>query len=175
MLMMRAHGWSRDLSDEDKKKMREAYNISEWQEKYTFYIEGFNFRNTEISAFLGLRQLETIKDNINKRLTNARYFYDNIKTSWKPKAIPTFSLPLILDSNEQRTKLIEVLNTNQIENRPLIAGNIARQPVYESRLKDGEVYPNADIVHDRGMYLPNHHNLKMKDLNLMIRLVNKNV
>jgi CDP-6-deoxy-D-xylo-4-hexulose-3-dehydrase len=175
MLMMRAHGWSRDLSEEDKKILRDTYSISEWQEKYTFYIEGFNFRNTEISAFLGLRQLETIKDNINKRLSNARYFYENIKTSWKPKAVPTFSLPLILESTEKRISLIESLNANQIENRPLIAGNIARQPVYESFLKDCESYPNADIVHDRGMYLPNHQNLKKKDLDLMIRLVNENV
>lgn len=175
MLMMRAHGWSRDLSNEDKKVMRDSYGISEWQERYTFYIEGFNFRNTEISAFLGLRQLDTIKANILTRTNNALYFYNNIQSKWKPKEIPTFSLPLILDSTEQRTKLIEVLNAHQIENRPLIAGNIARQPVYESFLREGEVYPNADIVHDRGMYLPNHHNLKREDLELMIRLVNENV
>lgn len=175
LLMMRAHGWSRDLSEEDRKTLRDEYNISEWQEKYTFYIEGFNFRNTEISAFLGLRQLEIIKENISKRLNNAIYFYDNIKTSWKPhySSLPTFSLPLILDSPEQRDKLIKLLNENEVENRPLIAGNIARQPVYENLLKNGEVYPNADVVHDRGMYIPNHHKLLKKDLNLMIRLVNK--
>lgn len=173
LLMMRAHGWSRDLSEEDRKTLRNEYNISEWQEKYTFYIEGFNFRNTEISAFLGLRQLETIKGNIAKRIENSSYFYSKVKTSWKPETLPTFSLPLILDSSQQRLDLIKLLDDNQIENRPLIAGNIARQPVYESFLKGGETYSNADIIHDRGMYIPNHHKLLKKDLNLMIRLVNK--
>ena len=173
LLMMRAHGWSRDLSEEDRKTLRNEYNISEWQEKYTFYIEGFNFRNTEISAFLGLRQLETIKGNIAKRIENSSYFYSKVKTSWKPEVLPTFSMPLILDSSQQRLDLIKLLDDNQIENRPLIAGNIARQPVYESFLKGGETYSNADIIHDRGMYIPNHHKLLKKDLNLMIRLVNK--
>jgi CDP-6-deoxy-D-xylo-4-hexulose-3-dehydrase len=175
LLMMRAHGWNRDLSDDDRKVLRSGYNISEWQDKYTFYVEGFNFRNTEISAFIGLRQLETIKENIDIRLENAKYFYSKIRTSWKPEDsnLPTFSMPLILDSPEQRDKLITLLNENEVENRPLIAGNIARQPVYESFLKENEKYINADIVHDRGMYIPNHHKLLKKDLNLMIRLVNK--
>ena len=117
LLMMRAHGWNRDLSDDDRKVLRNGYNISEWQDKYTFYVEGFNFRNTEISAFIGLRQLETIKENINTRLENAKYFYSKIRTSWKPEDsnLPTFSMPLILDSPEQRDKLITLLNENEVE------------------------------------------------------------
>ena len=171
--MMRAHGWSRDLPDANKKVLREEYDISEWEEKYTFYIPGLNFRNTEISAFLGLLQIDKMQENINVRTANANLFYDSVSLTWKPKITPTFSLPLILDSKEQRVELINRLEANQIECRPLIAGNIARQPVFKTCYPHLSFEtPNADVVHERGMYIPNHNKLSDDDLKLMIEVVN---
>jgi len=63
----RANGWDRNLTSSQQYKWRKKYNIdSEFQAKYTFYDLGFNFRPTEITGFLGLYQLQFLKDNIKK-------------------------------------------------------------------------------------------------------------
>jgi CDP-6-deoxy-D-xylo-4-hexulose-3-dehydrase len=68
--------------------------------------------------------------------------------------------------------LIEKLKHNNIEYRPLVAGNLLRQPF----LKDykfsyhKDVY-NADIIHDLGMYVGNSHFIGKKHLNLLSKIM----
>jgi CDP-6-deoxy-D-xylo-4-hexulose-3-dehydrase len=43
-----------------------------------------------------------------------------------------------------------------IEVRPIVAGNMARQPFFKYEVGP---LPNADIIHTRGFYMPNHPDL----------------
>jgi len=62
---------------------------------------------------------------------------------------------------ENRLELSQFLKRNSIESRPLICGNIARHPFWAGE-KNG--LKNADLVHDNGIYLPNHLNIEFKDI-----------
>ncbi|WP_405108013.1 DegT/DnrJ/EryC1/StrS family aminotransferase [Phaeobacter sp. BS52] len=64
---------------------------------------------------------------------------------------------------ENRMDVFEHLREQQIECRPLICGNIARHPFW-IRHYGRETLPNADLIHDYGIYLPNHHNLSTADV-----------
>jgi CDP-6-deoxy-D-xylo-4-hexulose-3-dehydrase len=173
MRMLRAHGWTRDIDSKIKDRIKKRYNYDDFEEKYKFIIPGFNFRNTEIAAFLGLRQLEKIKNKMQTRINNSIYFYNNAIVDWRPKEIPTFAIPIIAKSVRQRDVLINRLKNEGIDCRPLIAGNIANHPVYKLYCNvDSNVYENADRVDKLGLYLPNHDKLSNEDLDKMIGVVN---
>lgn len=176
LCMLRAHGWIRDLDEQSKGYFRQYMNVNEFEEKYTFLIPGFNFRNTEIGAFLGLRQLKKADNFLRTRLMNAVRFYKQIENGWISSYLPSFALPLICESTEHRDKLVAGLKAKEIECRPIIAGNMAKQPMYSRYLLPGYQHtdlPNADIVHSRGLYLPNHQGLTYTDIDLMVEEVLK--
>ncbi len=55
--MLRSHGMARDVSIEHRKALESKHNIDEFNGNFTFYVQGYNVRSTEINAFLGLKQL----------------------------------------------------------------------------------------------------------------------
>ena len=62
--IVRANGWDRNLTAPQQIKWRTTHNInSEFDAKYAFYDLGYNFRPTEITGFLGLYQLQFLKQN----------------------------------------------------------------------------------------------------------------
>ena len=56
-----------------------------------------------------------------------------------------------------RTELTDYLESIGVETRPVVAGNLARQPAIEKfpSLLGGSL-PGADLVHDNGFYLGIH-------------------
>ena len=55
-------------------------------------------------------------------------------------------------------KVYRFLFENGIESRPLICGNIARHPFWLNKFGKSS-FKMADIIHDYGIYLPNHANI----------------
>ena len=49
--------------------------------QFIFGLPGFNFRNNEIGAILGLNQLKRLNNNILKRNQNHKYFLSKINKS----------------------------------------------------------------------------------------------
>jgi len=45
---------------------------------------------------------------------------------------------------------------NDIEIRPIIGGNITKQPFYKGEQGN---YPNTDLIHENGFYIPNNPDL----------------
>jgi CDP-6-deoxy-D-xylo-4-hexulose-3-dehydrase len=76
--------------------------------------------------------------------------------------------------SKNRQKIVEELTSNNIEVRPLIAGNIANKPVWYEKYGFIDL-PNANLIDKFGFYLPNHQDLKVDDINKIIEIVNKNV
>lgn len=174
LLMLRSHGWARDLG---------PTLLDEFTGKYTFFTSGYNVRNTEIGAFLGLRQIDKIGNIAQHRKDNFDYFISNIDKSilhesfvrlYNPKTytdsfVSNFGLPLI---SRHRYKIIEALKKANIECRPLIAGNIARHPVGNRNVLLNRYNTKyADIVHHYGMYLPNHLDISKKEINTMLKVI----
>jgi CDP-6-deoxy-D-xylo-4-hexulose-3-dehydrase len=157
--LLRAHGWARNT------KYVDTQNNASVDPRYVFLNWGFNVRPTEIQAAFGLEQLKRLPEFGRARLRNVERFRSGIarhaelmqlmhvlpgaECSW-------FALPIVLQEAcpFSKAELCEYLEGEGVETRPIVAGNLARQPVcdYFPDLQGAEL-PGADIVHDRGFYL----------------------
>lgn len=165
LLSTRSHGWSRDLDFNYRNELEQKYCIDEFQSYYTFYYPGFNFRPTEINSFLGIRQLKKLEQIVAQRQKNY-YLYKSLLSDefWCQTSdcshLSSFAYSTLV---ENRYEVYKHLKSKLIETRPLVAGNIGKQPFWIEL--NGELsLNNADIVNDYGIYLPNHMNLSKDDI-----------
>ncbi len=175
-LMMRNHGWDRDLEPCEQAHLRNGHNISDFDAQYTFYYPGFNLRATDLQAFLGLRQIGKLDDIKVKRQRNFRYYKHLIRHNklslevQDSDLISNFAYPVVSPSRE---KIVQALREAKIEVRPLIAGSMARQPFWKSYYQPVDL-PNCELLHQQGFYLPNHQDLSEQEIELISKIVNDN-
>lgn len=171
--IVRANGWDRNLTAFQQSKWRKRYNISsEFVAKYTFYDLGFNFRPTEITGFLGLTQLKYLDSNIKVRESNYHRIEKIISSNADLillkhdhlKVLSTFAIPVLCKSKELREKYLFQFSGAGIEIRPMIAGNMQKQPFYSKYVQDKYELPNSDFIHDCGFYCGNYPELSESDL-----------
>lgn len=164
MLSIRSHGWFRDLNKDFQDKLTKKYKVDEFRNLYTFYYPGYNFRSTDLNAFLGINQLKKV-DKISKVRNDNFYCYKkNLIDFWCQKSLSNFVSSFAFGTLvENRTDVFKYLKKFNIETRPLICGNIGRHPFWIKKYGK-QALKNADIVHDYGLYLPNNFNLKKKDI-----------
>ena len=131
---LRAHGWIRDLpndNDIEKKTGNPFYDA------FNFVTPGYSIRPLEMSGAIGSVQLKKLQTFIDSRRKNAKLFNSlfkdepNIiiqketeKSSWFG-----FSIILVNKLSGNRDKLVNILSENNIECRPIVAGNFTKNPV----------------------------------------------
>jgi len=173
IVSMRSHGWDRDWSKEKQKEYRDKYKIDEFNSLYTFYYPGFNFRSTDLQAFIGLTQIDKLDKFSINREKNFKLYYDNItinelKIKYDDRNfISNFAYPIV---SKNRENIVNKLIENNIEVRPLIAGSMARKPFWKGRVDN---LPNCDIINNNGFYIPNHQNLSNDDITRICTIVNE--
>lgn len=167
--MFRSHGMTREASEEIQHKYQEKY--PRLNPLFTFAVPGYNVRNTEFNAVLGLSQLKRLDDNVAKRKHNFELWNSQLDskiyyTGYNTIGNSNFSLPLILQHTSKETlqKVCLLLEDEGVEYRLGTAGggNQARQPYltegrYTYRVEG--VLANADHIHDYGLYIGNHTEL----------------
>ena len=151
--MIRNHGWDRDLDDESQKALRKKWNIDDFESLYTFYLNGFNFRSTDLQAYIGLGQIKKIKDISEKRNKNFFFIIIILKNLLNIEIrdsnfISNFAYPILSKEKD----IVKELTKNNIETRPLISGSIGNQPFY---VKDYGVnmLKNASLIDKYGIYM----------------------
>jgi CDP-6-deoxy-D-xylo-4-hexulose-3-dehydrase len=156
---MRAHGWARDLSPEYRRRLETENEIDAFQSLYAFYYSGFNCRSTDLNAFLALRQIERLDDVVRARQQNFLTYKSYLGGFWSQasaaETLSSFAYAMIVAN---RAEVVAALNDAGVETRPLLCGNMARQPLFRPLFRTAKL-PNADRVHDLGLYLPNHAHL----------------
>ena len=156
MLSIRSHGWGRDLEAKQKKNLEKKYKIDKVRSLYTFYYSGFNLRSTDLNAFIGLQQIKNLKRIIRIRESNSKLYSKELPTFWHQKSnvniISNFGFGTLV---KNRLEVFSYLKKKGIETRPLICGNIGSQPIWLKKYKKQKL-TNAQIIHDYGIYLPNH-------------------
>lgn len=174
MLMMRSHGWARDLSKDKQQQLNEKYQLSSFDSLFTFFVPGFNLRATDLQAFIGLRVIDRLKDLSKIRENNYLYYLDKVKgnkinlTVSGSNLISNFAFPVI---HKNRNKIVQALEENNIQVRPLIAGNMGRMPMWVDNF--GEVsLPNCELINQQGFYLPNHHRLTTQEIDRIVTIIN---
>jgi len=175
LLSIRSHGWDRDLPEYKKRELRDKYKVSDFRALYTFYYPGFNLRSTDLQAFIGKLQIEKIDNIVRSREKNYQLYHKLINNKqWKIKPcekmyISNFAYPIITD---KLNELVFELSENNIECRPLICGSINKQPFWYERYFNSST-PNADWLHNNGLYLPNNHEMTEKEVIFVSDIVNK--
>ena len=175
LLMMRSHGWDRDLPRKTQEELRKKYKSSDFDSLYNFYVPGMNLRSTDLQAFIGLRAIEKL-DNYSKiRNKNFLLYKSNLKSNQlqldtrSTDFISSFAIPIL---SKNRNNIVEELINNNIEVRPLIAGNMANKPMWY--LKYGRVeLENCQLLDDYGFYVPNHQDLTETDIKKITDIINK--
>lgn len=171
---LRSHGWDRDMDSDFSSELRKKYDIQEFESLYTFYYSGFNVRGTDLQSFIGLGQIDKLEKIGRIRNKNYESYKKHLKSNiWKPLTRPNnfisnFAYPLIL---EKRNEISSELKRLGVENRPLLAGSLSRQPYWINNYGP-VVLPNCDKIHNNGMYLPNNAELTEEEIIKICEIVN---
>lgn len=177
MILKRNHGLARSSVKFDEY----ANQNPEIDRSFLFVTDGYNFRNTELSAKLGQFQMKKLDDFIKVRRKNYVDFVGLINSNFNfhpmtyQEGNSSFCFPFICKTNELKKKLIRLFEKNGIEYRPIVGGNLLRQPYlskYGKMLSNKDTI-NADILHENGVYIGNNQFVSNKDMKILSQIINQ--
>ena len=180
--MLRSHGMVRESGNAVyEKKIIKKY--PELSPKFIFLHPGFNMRNNEISAVIGINQLKRLDSNNTKRKKNFLYFLQNLdpkiyKTDYNTIGNSNYALPIILKKPSiiNRNILEKIMKINRIEFRRGNAGggNQLRQPYLRPFIKNINLtdFKNVEHVHFFGYYIGNYPALHKRKIFKICELLN---
>lgn len=164
MLSLRAHGWTRNLPKVNR--VTTDKSDDPFTESFRFVLPGYNLRPLEMSGALGLTQLRKLPSIVDERRRNAEKFLELIRaypflrvqreigqSSWFG-----FSLIVEPDSGVTRENMLHLLTEAQVDVRPIVAGNFAKNEVLKwfDYSFAGDLI-NADTADKHGFFIGNHH------------------
>ncbi len=163
LLCLRAHGWTRNLPKENLVCGTKSDDF--FEESFRFVLPGYNVRPLEMEGALGKEQLKKLPSFIKERRANALHFQELFRTH--PRFIiqkeigesSWFGFSLVakpgVDFNRKET--VTILNHHQIESRPIVAGNFAKNEVvkYFNHEIFGEL-KNAQHIDSYGLFVGNN-------------------
>jgi len=179
LLSIRAHGWTRNLPENSSIYTKKS---DPFYESFNFIMPGFNLRPLEMEAAIGIEQLKKMDAIIENRILNAKYFLDQIseiecisaqreigKSSW-------FGFGIVLDENApvKRKQVVDSLIENDIEVRPIVAGNFTRNTAV--KFLDYSIHgdlANADYIHENGFFVGNHCKDNKNEVDHLIAILKK--
>jgi len=179
LIMTRANGWDRNLSEEQQQELRNKHNIiNEFESKYIFYDLAFNFRPTEITGFIGVEQLKYIENAFKKRENTYKRLAQVVENNDELLPLNTdhltfisnFSFPVIAVSAELREKYRKLFQ-DKVEIRPLIAGNITKQPFWKKYINKEYKLQGTNFLHENSFYFGNYPELDEEDLQVLEELL----
>jgi CDP-6-deoxy-D-xylo-4-hexulose-3-dehydrase len=158
MISLRAHGWTRGLP-ETNFICNKTGNL--FEDSFKFVLPGYNLRSNDIFAAIAIEQLNKLPLLIDQRRKNAKYFNikakeynlktqaesENGKSSW-------FGFSMLL---ENRNLVADILHKNEIECRPIVAGNFTKNPVIKHLNCEFTEDQNARFVDKHGLFVGNSH------------------
>ena len=179
---LRGHGLLREMSNKKRKDLL----ISKYKNlnpEFIFLHAGFNMRNDEISAIIGINQLKRLDSNILKRNLNYYYFFDKMKNKnifkdFVNDGISNYAINIIAKYPDKKffNKITNLLTELKIEYRIGSAGggNQLRQPY----LRNKNFNIDADLtftdhVHFYGLYIGNFPELKREDIDNLVEKINE--
>lgn len=179
MLAIRAHGWTRNLPDQNHISGIKSSN--RFEESYKFVVPGYNLRPLEIEAAIGSVQLKKIMSFVDKRRKNAEVFRHKIVSKYQNEIIfqketsesSWFGFSLIFADSSTRENAILEFDKSGIDCRPIVAGNFCRQPVIKKLDVHFDKLENADIIHQRGLFIGNHHYDLEEQISLLDRALER--
>jgi CDP-6-deoxy-D-xylo-4-hexulose-3-dehydrase len=173
---LRAHGWARDMSN----GADVAARYPDIDPRFLFVTTGFNVRPTEINAAIGLRQLKRLDGFNAKRRTIAASFDRGLAAlqqagqvqlvNFDPHSVPApFGYTVLCRTKSARDGLRSHLEAAGIETRPVICGNMVRQPAFAHfGHRVSGTLEGADQVMGCGIYWGLHPGMSESDVDAVV-------
>ena len=162
LLALRAHGWTRNLPSNN---MISTKSDDWFTESFRFLLPGYNVRPVEMSGAIGQEQLKKLPEFLEQRRKNAKYFvslFENHDHFLIQKDVDNsswfgFSLIIKPGVDLNRKDVVERLQKNQIECRPIVTGDFTKNEVlkYFDYEISGEL-KNAKYLDEHGLFVGNH-------------------
>lgn len=177
--LIRAHGWTRNNSEDFKERKKIDNVVDDFYSIYAFYDLAYNFRPTEINGFIGNQQIAYWDLIIKKREENFFKFYkatlkndDIIQLKVQEmNVISNFGFPLLFRNKELFEKYKKLFEKENIEIRPIIAGNIAKQPFFKKYIESDNPCPNAEKIHKNGFYFGNNPEMNESEISRITNIL----
>lgn len=159
LLLKRSHGLARELPVDLHDIYKEKYKDIDFN--FLFLTDGFNYRNTELHAAIGISQLKKIDKYIEIRNKNYKRFiamceqFPDDLLCVNGANYSSFTLPFFFKNTIKKEQFQIVLKNKGIEFRPLISGNLLRQPFLKKYYK-ADTFNNSDYIHNNAFYIGNN-------------------
>jgi len=179
LLMLRSHGWAKDLDAEKYDRLIRRYGIDDFHKPFTFFVPGFNLRSTDLQAFLGIRQVKKADWASQKRYENHLEYAKNLEgyveyQNWFENKPVSISFGALAENNEHRQQIVDRLVKNGIETRIFSAGNLGLHPFwYERYGKFNDAVSNK--IHSSGFFVPNYPELTKEEVHFVCNVVKGNL
>lgn len=171
---IRSHGWSRDRRDVQEWTSQ----ISDTDAKFRFVTTGYNIRPMEIQAAIGIQQIASINEFIEKRRSIAKRVRQALTSSplrvldnntlsdseiekshsWMLIAIQVMTK----NAKSDKKELLRILADKGVETRPVLTGNFLSQPSMkriDRNLPLADDFPIATEITDTCFMVGAHHDL----------------
>ncbi len=172
MRAMRAHGWVRHMKGGD----HIASQYPHIDARFLFHTTGFNLRSTDLNAAIGRIQLKRLdsfneaRRDVGEKLAEAlrpiteKDILQIMQFDTRVSPAP-FGYPVICQSTAVRDKLQAHLEAAGVETRPVICGNLARQPAMSHiPHRCANDLAGADRIMDCGLYWGTHPFMTSQDI-----------
>ena len=175
--MTTSEGGMITTDDEDLADQARIFRAHGASVRYHHDAIGYNFRMTDISAAIGLAQLEKIDDFNDKRIANAEYLNDGLKDvdgvitpycAYGSKHV--YHQYTIRVEKGDRDDWVDIINDCGVGTGIHYPIPLYNQPIYKYLGIDGDC-PNAELAADNVISLPVHPSLTKEDLDLVIEAV----
>jgi len=179
MVMLRSHGWNKDNDKETNFDYSLGYeDIDTRNNPFVFFLPGYNLRSTDLQAFLGLLQIQKADEIFRKRHYNhilyAKYLHSTVTfQDWGEDYPCSIHFCCVAKDTETRRRILNQLDEEGVENRVFSAGNLGKHPFWRDRYPEfnGKV---ANMLYERGFFLPNYPELEATDIKFIANIVNRN-
>ena len=180
--ILRGHGLLRESGNKKfENKIKKKYN--KLSPNFIFLYPGFNMRNNEIQAIIGINQLKRLDANNKLRAKNFQFFLSKLDknkffTDYLIKGNSNYAFPLILKTKSfrNRDRFEKHLTKNRVEFRRGNAGggNQMRQPYLKKviKVKNFNNFQNVERVHHFGYYIGNFPQLSKKNIIKLVNIIN---
>ena len=163
--------------DEDLAEQARIFRAHGASVRYHHNAIGYNFRMTDISAAIGLAQLNKIDEFNDKRIANAAYLNEGLKDvdgivtpycAYDSKHV--YHQYTIRVEKGDRDDWVDIINDCGVGTGIHYPIPLYNQPIYRALGFEGDC-PNAELAADNVISLPVHPSLIKEDLDLVIEAV----
>ena len=151
---------------------------NDYDHKYTYSRIGYNLKASDFQAAVGVAQLDRLHGFIQKRRVNWHYLHEGLRDlpieiiEPSPDSVPSwFGFAFLTD---RRNELARYLDKHEIGNRPIMAGNILRQPAYKDIQHEViGTLDGANRIHSDGLWVGVFPGINFDMLDYVIEKVRK--